>query len=186
MTQQSAIDQFIESVRGILAEAGVTVASLALVGDKMRALAGTPGLVEERRGEESMHHSEATSTILHTDGRDGLTLMLAKFPESAPTPVHDHNSWGVACVVSGRDRYQHYERLDDGTKPEHAQLRLLYERELSPGDVVVWQSPPQDIHAQQGMGGDAWELVLFGVNAMSMPRRYFDLETGAVREAMPQ
>ena len=183
---QPAIDQFVASVRNILAEFGATEASLTRVGEQMRILAGTPGLVEERQGEAAMHHSEATSTILHTDGRDGLTLMLAKFPESAPTPVHDHNSWVVACVVSGRDRYQHFERLDDGTNTEHAQLRLLYERELAPGDVVVWQSPPHDIHAQQGIGGDAWELVLFGVNAMAIPRRYFDLETGAVREAMPQ
>jgi len=184
MTLEQAIDRFIDSARQILAREGATEVGLLQIGDEMRVLARTPGLDPEQPG-ESMHHSDATSTMLYSDGIDGLTLILAKFPETAATPVHDHNSWGVACVVSGRDRYQHFERLDDRADHEHAQLRLLYERELDPQDVVVWTSPPNDIHCQQGIGGPAWELVLFGVNAMALPRRYFNLETGAVHEAMP-
>jgi predicted metal-dependent enzyme (double-stranded beta helix superfamily) len=184
MSVQTEVAAFIADVRVILAP-GVTEATLRTVGDRLRILAQTPDLLP---GYElvALHGNTASMMTLHSDGPAGLTLMLAQFPETAPTPIHDHNSWGVACVVSGRDHYQHFERLDDGEHNDHAQLRLLYERELAPGDVVVWLDPPHDIHCQRGIGGAAWELVLFGLDATSRPRRYFDLATGAVRSSMPQ
>jgi predicted metal-dependent enzyme (double-stranded beta helix superfamily) len=127
----------------------------------------------------SLHGSDASFKLLQSDP-DGLTLMLARFPESAETPVHDHGSWGVACVVSGRDRYRHW-KLDpaDG-------VRILYEEELAPGAFVTWLDPPRDIHSQRGIGGDAMELVLFGKNVTVIPRNYYDPETGKVRTALPQ
>lgn len=179
MTAQAAVAAFIADARTILDD-GVSETTLLKVGERLRVLARTPNLIPE--GElVGLHGGSASMTLLHSDGADGLTLMLAKFPDTAPTPIHNHNSWGVACVVHGRDRYQHFERLDDGADREHAQLRLLYERELEPGDVAVWLDPPHDIHCQQGIGGPAWELVCFGLDITARPRQYFDLETGSVR-----
>jgi predicted metal-dependent enzyme (double-stranded beta helix superfamily) len=137
-----------------------------------------PGFVPEAEM-RSLHGGDSTFTILQTDA-DGLTLMLAKFSAAEETPVHDHGSWGIACVVSGRDRYRHY-RTDDAGR-----VSLLYEKELEPGDFVTWPDPPHDIHSQQGIGEAAWELVLFGRDVTSIPRHYHDLETGKVRTALPR
>ena len=46
--------------------------------------------------------------------------------------------------------------------------------------------PPHDIHSQQGIDAPALELVLFGKNTMTIPRNYYDPETGKVRTALPQ
>jgi predicted metal-dependent enzyme (double-stranded beta helix superfamily) len=110
--------------------------------------------------------------------------MLARFTTS--TSVHDHGSWGVGCVVQGRDRYQTWERVDEAADPTRADVRLLDERELEPGDVVTWGGPPHDLHAQKGVDGPAWELILFGRNVTLMPRHYFDPSTGTVRTALPE
>lgn len=125
----------------------------------------------------SLHGSDSSFTILQSDP-DGLTLMLARFSPVEETPVHDHGSWGVACVVRGRDRYRHY-RSDGG------KVTLLYEKDLGPGDFVTWPDPPEDVHSQQGVGEAAWELVLFGKDVTKIPRHYHDLETGKVRTALP-
>ena len=135
-----------------------------------------PGFVPDA-DMQSLHGGDSTFTILQSDS-DGLTLMLAKFSAIEETPVHDHGSWGVACVVRGRDRYRHY-RIDDD------RVSLLYEKELAPGDFVTWPDPPHDIHSQQGIGEAAWELVLFGKDVTRIPRHYHDLETGKVRTALP-
>jgi predicted metal-dependent enzyme (double-stranded beta helix superfamily) len=127
----------------------------------------------------SLHGSDASFALLQSDP-DGLTLMLAMFPETAETPVHNHNSWGVACVVSGRDHYRHWQLDATGG------LRILYERELEPGAFVTWLDPPRDIHSQQGIGGDALELVLFGRDVTVIPRNYYDPDTGMVRTALPR
>ncbi len=148
-----------------------TVARL-LAGESRR-----PGFVPEAEM-RSLHGGDSTFTILKSDP-DGLTLMLAKFSALEETPVHDHGSWGVACVVRGRDRYRHY-RVDDG-----GGVSLLYEKELGPGMFVTWPDPPHDVHSQQGVGDAALELVLFGKDVTRIPRHYHDLETGKVRTALP-
>jgi predicted metal-dependent enzyme (double-stranded beta helix superfamily) len=173
---------FIAEATDLLARHGATDEGFAAVGERLRRLAAQPGIVSDERL-AALHGSGSTATILH-EGTDGTcALMLARFPAEAPTPVHNHNSWGIACVVQGRDRYLRWERLDDGTDPNRADLRLAEERELKPGDVVAFHGPPHDIHSQQGIGEAAWELVFFGRNPNVQPRAYFDPETGAVTYA---
>ena len=149
------------------------------VGRLLAAESAKPGFVPDAEM-RSLHGGDSTFTILQSDP-DGLTLMLAKFSAEEETPVHDHGSWGIACVVRGRDRdrYRHY-RIDEG------RVTLLYEKALEAGDFVTWPDPPHDIHSQQGIGTPAWELVLFGKDVTHLPRHYHDLETGKVRTALPQ
>jgi len=171
------VSEFMSLARRDLA-GGVTEERLQGVGRALAEATREGGFIDER-DMRTLHGGDASFTILQTDP-DGLTLMLARFPETAETPVHDHSSWGVACVVRGRDRYRHWHHDDEG------RLKVLYEKVLEPGQFVVWLDPPHDIHSQQGVGGTALELVLFGKNVTAIPRHYFDPETGKVRTALPQ
>ena len=184
-SEHYSVPQLITDAHAVLARTGATETALRELGALVARLAAVPGLIPEREL-TAMHGTDSTATVLHSDGTDGITLVLAQFSDQEETPIHDHNAWGVACVVQGRDRYRQWERIDDGSFDDHAELRLLYERELAPGDIVLWPDPPHDIHSQQGIGGPAWELILFGKNAMALPRHYFDRATGTVRVAMPQ
>lgn len=173
---------FIAEATAILARLGPTDQGFRAVAERLRALARQPGIAADDRL-AALHGSSSSAAILE-EGEDGsCALMLARFPAEAPTPVHNHNSWGIACVVRGRDRYLRWERLDDGADPDHADLRLAEERELGPGDVVWFHGPPHDIHSQQGIGEAAWELVLFGKNPNLRPRAYFDPDLGTVSHA---
>lgn len=179
-----SIEQFIADARAAIAADGVTERGLRAVGERLRQVAETQWH-QHASDLTFMHGTESTAKVLHSEGPEGLTLVLANFTDQAPTPVHDHGAWAVACVVQGRDHYNTWERLDDGTDPERSQLRLVSERELGQGDIVYWLDPPHDIHSQQGIGGPVWELILFGKNTMIRPRHYFDTQTGDVREALP-
>jgi hypothetical protein len=134
------------------------------------------------RGLRALHGTGAAATVLG-EGADGGALMLGRFPAAAPTPVHNHNSWGVVCVLDGRDHHVAWRRLDDGSDPARAALEIAEERDLGPGDVVWFDGPPHDIHSQQGIGGEAWELIYFGSNPNRAPRAYFDPEAGTVTYA---
>jgi predicted metal-dependent enzyme (double-stranded beta helix superfamily) len=163
------VADFMARARELLAE-GIDEPRLNEVGRLLADVSREPGFVTE--GEmQSLHGSESSFTILQTDA-DGLTLMLSRFSPDAPTPVHDHKTWGVACVVRGRDRYRHWELLPDGG------VRVAYEKELGPGSVVTWLGPPHDIHSQQGIDEDAMELVLFGKNVTKLERNYYEAGTG--------
>jgi hypothetical protein len=129
-----------------------------------------------------LHGAGAAATVL-ARAADGPVLMLARFPSDAPTPVHNHNSWGIVCVVLGRDRYLRWDRLDDGSDPERARLTLAQETELGVGDVAFLAEPPGDIHSQQGIDGPVWELVFFGRDPDAAPRAYFEPDAGTVTYA---
>jgi len=156
---------------------GVTEDSLGEVGRLLANASSAPGFVEEREM-RTLHGGDSSFMLLQADP-DGLTLMLARFSPHEETPIHDHSSWGVACVVKGHDRYRHFELADGG------RLKLLYEKVLEPGSFVTWLDPPRDIHSQQGVGDYALELVLFGKNITAIPRHYYDTTTGEVRTGLP-
>lgn len=175
------VARFLTEAAHLVATAGPNAETFEQVGRLMQRL--DPGIVARTRDQlTSLHGSGATSTIL-AEGPDGAVLMLARFPSEAPTPVHNHNSWGVACVVEGRDRYVAWRRLDDGSDPHRAHLEVAEEREMGPGDFVWFGPPPQDVHSQQGVGDAAWELVYFGRNPNLAPRAYFDPASGTVTYA---
>jgi predicted metal-dependent enzyme (double-stranded beta helix superfamily) len=162
----------------VLAAQALREERYAAIGDLLRRLGRQPDLLSEERM-AGLHGTGATATMLAVDPA-GRLLMLARFPAEAPTPIHNHNSWGVLCVVEGRDRHVRWERLDDGSDPSKAIIREAETRELGPGEVLWFGEPPLDIHSQQGIGGAAWELVFFGCDPFTQPRAYFDPQTGAV------
>lgn len=130
-----------------------------------------------------LHDAGSTATILH-QGDDGRgALMLLRLPDDAPTPVHNHNTWGVAAVIEGTNRYWRWERLDDLSDPDHAELHLAEVFDHGPGEYVLWADPPHDLHAQQGVDGVAYEFVFFGRNPNLQPRAYFDPDTGRITYA---
>jgi predicted metal-dependent enzyme (double-stranded beta helix superfamily) len=172
------------SVASFMAEArellggDATDKNLAAIGELLAAVSRVPDFVQE--GDmRALHGGSASFTILQSDP-DGLTLMLARFRRDEETPIHNHGSWGVACVVHGRDRYRHW-KLGNGER-----VQVLYEKDLGPGEFVTWLDPPSDIHSQAGIGEDATELVLFGRDVTKIPRSYYDAATGEVTTGLPR
>ena len=183
MTPASGFEQFFGAAEGLLAEHAPGDDVFARVGALLRSLAADPTLVDPSRL-AALHDSSAGFTILG-HGNRGSTLMLARFPADAQTPVHNHNSWGVICVMRGRDRHILWAREDDGSQPGRARLRVVESRELGPGDTLWFPDVPDDIHSQQGIGGDAWELVYFARDPTTRSRLYFDPDRELVEERAP-
>jgi predicted metal-dependent enzyme (double-stranded beta helix superfamily) len=69
------------------------------------------------------------------DGEDGsCSLKVFVWPPGTGTRIHDHSSWGVYHCVTGSVLEERYERLDDGSVPEHARLRKSWQLTWSPED----------------------------------------------------
>ncbi|HMM43393.1 MAG TPA: hypothetical protein PKA95_15985 [Thermomicrobiales bacterium] len=185
MTMQAAVDGFIADVKRILDDDGPSDAGLERIAVRMAAFVREDAVRENHVEITGNIHTGRQSTPLYTDDT-GLTLVRARFGPEAMTPIHSHGSWGVIGVYQGRDQYQVWRRLDGGDGHGHAEVELVEERILEPGDAVVLPAPPQDIHAQQGYGGEpTYEFVLFGANTMVLPRLYFDPEAKTAREVTP-
>ena len=175
------VDTFITEADAV-AVTGYSEETVDAIEAMLRRLAAeSSGLIERKLG--SLHDDAAAAEIL-AEGVSGSALMLARFSPEAPTPVHNHNSWGVVLVLSGTDRYERW-RVEPGQTEDQATVTMLESLELGPGDSVLFPPPPQDLHAQQGIDEAAWELVFFAANPMCEPRAYYDPEAGTVRYGMP-
>jgi predicted metal-dependent enzyme (double-stranded beta helix superfamily) len=63
--------------------------------------------------------------------------------------VHDHaNAWVLYGVLDGTEGLERYERIDDGMRPGHAEVRLASVTTGTQGKVDL--VPPHAIHAEQG------------------------------------
>ena len=168
------LDAFVGDVRATLAATGVTEPGLERLGKLMQRLVSEGDAIQPGDIEKIEAGSKPSRFYTSTDG--GLTLVLGRFGPEAPTRVHNHGSWGVACIYAGRDLYTGWRREDPGSGAGAARLKNLGTRVLGRGDYVYWMDPPQDLHSQQGYDGEvAWEYVLFGHDTMGQPRLYFDL-----------
>jgi len=174
----------VRKARRLVGGAGPTERSVPLIVDSLRELAKTPGL-KEGIPLRPLHRGTAAGNVLASEGRDGITLFLARLSPEAPTPIHDHGAWGIAYVFDGRDRYLRWSIPGEVEGPTRVPLQLRYERVLETGDYE-WYAPPDDIHSQQGKGGYAWELIVLGRNIALFPRRYFDPGTGRVTIIHPE
>src|SRR5258708_27759709 len=76
---------------------GLNETSVQHIQEALRELAATPALIE-RVDMRRLHNSGTDAMVLASEGLEGITLVLARFGEEAPTPVHDHGTWGVAWL----------------------------------------------------------------------------------------
>ena len=69
------------------------------------------------------------------DGADGtFSLQVFVWPPGTRTMIHDHSSWGAYACAAGTVFEERYERLDDGSRHDHARLEGAWQLSWSPED----------------------------------------------------
>jgi predicted metal-dependent enzyme (double-stranded beta helix superfamily)/predicted enzyme related to lactoylglutathione lyase len=136
----------------------------------------------------------ADSTWLHPDHRhpvpgkfaqyaiyraeDGtLSIMAMVVPPGVATPVHDHRAWGLVGVYQGQQREKVYRRLDNGTRPDFADLQQVAENILAPGDITTLLPPEGDIHMIETISAEASiSIHVLGNDIGCVHRHRYDVE----------
>jgi predicted metal-dependent enzyme (double-stranded beta helix superfamily) len=73
--------------------------------------------------------------------------------------VHDHaDAWVLYGVLDGSESLERYDRIDDGSQPGHAELRLASVTTGTQGKVDL--VPPRAIHAEQGGPARSVAIIL--------------------------
>jgi predicted metal-dependent enzyme (double-stranded beta helix superfamily) len=76
-----------------------------------------------------------------------LSLFSLVVPAGSTTPVHDHLAWGLVGLYRGRQDETVYQRTDDGSDHDHANLDIVQINALEPGGFYKLLPPDGDIHA---------------------------------------
>jgi predicted metal-dependent enzyme (double-stranded beta helix superfamily) len=110
-----------------------------------------------------------------------LCLFSLVVPPGASTPVHDHLAWGLVGVYRGAQLDTTYERLDDGSRPEQAKLRVATHQTVQAGEFYVLLPPDGDIHYVKTVSEtESVSIHLLANDTACVWRHKFDPDAGTV------
>ncbi|HEX5848554.1 MAG TPA: cysteine dioxygenase family protein [Rubrobacter sp.] len=107
---------------------------------------------------------------------DSCSLEIFVWPAGSGTLIHDHTSWGVFRCVVGTTLEKRYERLDDGSRFEHARLKKAWQHAWGPEDGISTVLPGNGgIHRVENPGViPAISVHLYGPRLGEMDGRDYD------------
>ena len=111
------------------------------------------------------------------DSPDGShTLQIFVWPPGSRTRIHDHSSWGGFFCAVGSVLEVRYERLDDGSVPDHARLKELGRVEWGRQDGISTVLPYEGgIHRISNPTGEpAVSVHLYGPRLGKIDGRDYD------------
>ena len=101
--------------------------------------------------------------LLHRDRANRFVVMSLVWLPGQSTPIHDHSCWGVMGLADGELEEVLYDRLDDGSRPDYAELEESGRQRVSPGSVSSILPPYREIHRiANATDGPAISIHVYG------------------------
>ena len=86
-------------------------------------------VLEKARGAEGWYVARRWD-----DPEGSFSLQVFVWPPGTRTEIHDHSSWGAYACAAGTVFEERYERLDDGSRQDHARLEEAWHLSWRPED----------------------------------------------------
>ncbi|MGE3247326.1 MAG: hypothetical protein AB7F96_19025 [Beijerinckiaceae bacterium] len=173
-----ALQTFVDRCRAIWAKGGDTKTCMEQALPALEEIVSDPSL---QKLSESWPSTEGRKNLLlYVDPDYGFAVNAVVRVPGRKGSVHDHGHvWVAYGVLTGTESLERYERIDDRSREDYAELRLTGVGDGRPGKVDL--VPPFDIHAEKGGPTRSTAIILRSGKLGEVVQRQFDLETGAVR-----
>ena len=145
----SALQKFIESARKLHAEEKDPAKRWNGMSPLLQELLADPSIREQSKSWPTCSQADRAQNLLFYEDPNYQFVIngLIKAPKSR-TQIHDHaHNWTLYGVLDGNETIERYERIDDGTKPDYAEIRKTVDVKVGPGKIDL--VPPYEIHAEE-------------------------------------
>jgi predicted metal-dependent enzyme (double-stranded beta helix superfamily) len=145
---QAALNRFIASARTLFAQEQNVEKRWEKISPLVRELLADPSIrASSKHWPDCAHAERAENLLFYEDPEFGFVINgLTKAPHTR-TQIHDHaHNWTLYGVLDGTETIVRYERLDDGSRRDYAELRGTSKFRAGPGDVDLVR--PGEIHAE--------------------------------------
>lgn len=121
------------------------------------ASALTRKLCADDRWLDERHRTATADTysrhLLHKDPNNRFIVLSLVWLPGQATPIHDHSCWGVMGLLENSLEEICYNRLDDGSRPDFAELEQSRGTDVGPGSVAYLLPPYEEIHRIGNVSG---------------------------------
>ena len=149
MSSQSAVQHFIASARRLHAEESDPKMRWEKMTPLLQELLADPAVKEQSKNwPDCSQGGERAENLLFYEDPDYKFVIngLIKAPKTR-TQIHDHaHNWTLYGVLDGTETIIRYERVDDRSQPDYAEIRGISKLRAGPGEVDLVR--PWEIHAE--------------------------------------
>ena len=144
-----ALQKFIKSARKLHAEERNPAKRWEKMTPLLQELLADPSIREQSKSWPTCSQADRAQNLLFYEDPQYQFVIngLTKAPKSR-TQIHDHaHNWTLYGVLDGNETIERYERVDDRTKPDYAEIRKTVDVKVGPGKIDL--VPPYEIHAEE-------------------------------------
>jgi predicted metal-dependent enzyme (double-stranded beta helix superfamily) len=150
MTSQSAVQKFIAAARELHANERDAAKRWEKMTPLLKDVLADPAVREQSKNwPDCSQGGERAENLLFYEDPDYKFVIngLIKAPHSR-TAIHDHaHNWTLYGVLDGTESIERYERIDDQSKPDYAEIKKTVNVTVSAGKIDL--VPPFAIHAEE-------------------------------------
>ena len=155
-----ALERFIEKTRTLFAAESdmdkrwtaltPILAEMLADPDVLEAAKGWPDCVpRDGRAENLLFYEDADFGF----AINGLTKGTAR--DGVRARIHDHaHIYTLYGVLDGHEQIERYDRLDDRSKPDYAEIRLASDKHVGPGEIDLVR--PYEVHTENTVAKEPW------------------------------
>jgi predicted metal-dependent enzyme (double-stranded beta helix superfamily) len=146
---QTAVQKFIASARQLCAAEKDPAKRWQSMTPLLQELLADPAVREQSKNWPTCSQSDRAQNLLFYEDPEYKFVIngLIKAPKSR-TQIHDHaHNWTLYGVLDGTETIERYERVDDRSRPDFAEIRKTVNVKVGAGKIDL--VPPYEIHAEE-------------------------------------
>jgi len=185
---ENALDRFINKTRELFAnEADPEKRWTALTPILAELLADPDVVAASKHWPECIPADGRAENLLFYEDPDygfainGLTKGNAR--QGQRSRIHDHaHIYTLYGVLDGRERVERYERIDDRSKPDYAEIRKTADTLVGPGEIDLVR--PYEVHTEVTVGERTVAVIVRSQKGGSFNQGRYDPETNRYWESL--
>jgi predicted metal-dependent enzyme (double-stranded beta helix superfamily) len=144
----------------------------------LQELLADPAVKEQsKRWPDCSQGGERAENLLFYEDPDYKFVIngLIKAPHTR-TAIHDHaHNWTLYGVLDGTESIERYERVDDRSRPDYAEVRKTVDVKVEAGKIDL--VPPYEIHAEESGDERTVAIIVRAEKAGGFLQGRYDPET---------
>lgn len=185
---ENALDRFVRETRELFAkEADPEKRWPALKPILARLLADPDVIAASKNWPDCVPADNRAENLLFYEDPDygfainGLTKGAAR--QDAGTRIHDHaHIFTLYGVLDGHERIERYERVDDRSKPDYAEISKLRDDFVGPGEIDLVR--PYEVHCEVTVGERTVAVIIRSQKGGSFNQGRYDPATNRYWESL--
>jgi predicted metal-dependent enzyme (double-stranded beta helix superfamily) len=178
-TTENALSRFVSKTRELFASEPDLEKRWKALAPVLADLLADPGVIAASKEWPDCVPADnrAENLLFYEDPDYGFAVNgLTKTNSRGRTRIHDHaHIYTLYGVLDGHEHVERYDRTDDRSRPDYAEIKLASDVLVGPGDVDLVK--PYEVHSETGGGERTVAVIIRSQRGGDFNQGRYNLET---------